>query len=75
MGLPAWSDRYCFVIDEDIINLIEVVREINTFSLLLQVQKLSIQMHHQCPNLTAAGFFNLGRNMILKVNKTHKPMA
>lgn len=31
-----------------------------------QVQKLSIQMHHQCPNLTAAGFFNIGRNMILK---------
>ena len=25
-------------------------------------------MHHQCPNLTAAGFFNLGRNMILKVS-------
>ncbi len=33
-----------------------------------QVQKLTIQMHHQCPQLTAAGFFTLGRNMILKVS-------
>ena len=32
-----------------------------------QVQKLTIQMHHQCPTLTAAGYFTLGRNMILKV--------
>eukprot|EP00095_Tigriopus_kingsejongensis_P003812 maker-scaffold278_size225338-snap-gene-0.13 protein:Tk03812 transcript:maker-scaffold278_size225338-snap-gene-0.13-mRNA-1 annotation:"gustatory receptor 43a-like" len=31
-----------------------------------QVQKLTIQMNHQCPKLTAAGYFNLGRNMILK---------
>jgi len=31
-----------------------------------QVQKLTIQMHHQCPTLTAAGYFTLGRNMILK---------
>ena len=33
-----------------------------------QVQKLTIQMHHQCPTLTAAGYFTLGRNMILKVS-------
>ena len=32
-----------------------------------QVQKLTIQMHHQCPKLTAAGYFCLGRSMILKV--------
>jgi hypothetical protein len=32
-----------------------------------QVQKLTIQMNHQCPTLKAAGYFNLGRNMILKV--------
>jgi hypothetical protein len=31
-----------------------------------QVQKLTIQMHHQCPTLIAAGYFTLGRNMILK---------
>ncbi len=34
-----------------------------------QVQKLTIQMHHQCPQLTAAGYFTLGRNMILKVGE------
>ncbi len=32
-----------------------------------QVQKLTIQMNHQCPTLKAAGYFNIGRNMILKV--------
>ena len=32
-------------------------------------------MHHQCPNLTAAGFFNLGRNMILKVSLLRAFMA
>lgn len=31
-----------------------------------QVQKLTIQMNHQCPTLKAAGYFNIGRNMILK---------
>ena len=36
-----------------------------------QVQKLTIQMHHQCPTLTAAGYFTLGRNMILKVSLIH----
>ena len=37
-----------------------------------QVQKLTMQMHHQCPNLTAAGYFNLGRNMILKVKNRQR---
>ena len=32
-----------------------------------QVQKLTIQMNHQIPDLKAAGYFTLGRNMILKV--------
>ena len=31
-----------------------------------QVQKLTIQMNHQIPDLKAAGYFTLGRNMILK---------
>jgi len=31
-----------------------------------QVQKLTMQMKHQCPTLKAAGYFSLGRNMILK---------
>ena len=32
-----------------------------------QVQKMMMQMKHQCPTLKAAGYFELGRNMILKV--------
>ena len=32
-----------------------------------QVQKITMQMSNQCPTLKAAGYFNVGRNMILKV--------
>ena len=32
-----------------------------------QVQKITMQMSNQCPSLKAAGYFNVGRNMILKV--------
>lgn len=31
-----------------------------------QVQKITMQMSNQCPTLKAAGYFNVGRNMILK---------
>jgi len=31
-----------------------------------QVQKITMQMSNQCPSLKAAGYFNVGRNMILK---------
>ena len=32
-----------------------------------QVTKITAQMKHQCPTVEAAGYFRLGRNMILKV--------
>lgn len=31
-----------------------------------QIQKMMMQMKHQCPTLHAAGYFSLSRNMILK---------
>ena len=34
-----------------------------------QVQKITMQMSNQCPTLKAAGYFSVGRNMILKVSK------
>ena len=36
-----------------------------------QVTKITAQMKHQCPTVEAAGYFRLGRNMILKVCNTH----
>ena len=33
-----------------------------------QVTKITAQMKHQCPTVEAAGYFRLGRNMILKVS-------
>ena len=32
-----------------------------------QVHKVTVQMHHQCPTFSAAGYFHINRQMIIKV--------
>ena len=36
-----------------------------------QVHKVTVQMHNQCPTFTAAGYFTIGRQMILKVKQAN----